>query len=212
MAVLAMLPGEARAQAGRSWVWSFDADAVEKPPRGFSFARTGGGRRGRWIVRVEKEAPSSPNVLAQIDEDPKSYRFPIAVAERPKLRDLALSVRCRAISGNVDQACGLVFRFRNARHYYVARANALENNVRLYRVVRGRRWQIAGWDGRVPGGRWNALRVQAERERITVWWNGERVIEARDRTFRRAGRVGLWTKADSVTCFDDLRAERLSVP
>ncbi len=114
-------------------------------------------------------------------------------------------VRCAAIAGSVDRACGIVFRYRNADNYYVARANALENNIRLYRVVGGRREQIANWDGNVAPGRWHELRGDAIEEHIESFWNGMKIIDAHDRTFAGHGQVGIWTKADSVSWFREIR-------
>jgi hypothetical protein len=186
------------------WKWSFDADRSGEPPSGFSFGRTGSGRVGRWVVRAEKDAPSGTNVLAQVDEDNTSYRFPIAVANEPSLQNLRLSVRCKPISGKVDQACGLVFRYRDENNYYVTRANALEDNIRLYYVLKGKRVQIGTWDGRVTRGSWHELRVDVCGDQIEIYWDGKKVIDARDTTFGDPGKVGAWTKADSATYFDDL--------
>ncbi len=184
--------------------WTFEGDRVGAGPTGFSFGRTGSGRVGRWVVLADNGAPSGANVLAQVDTDEIDHRFPIAIANEPSLRDLRLSVRCKPVSGKVDQACGLVFRYRDENHYYVARANALEDNVRLYHVVDGRRRQIAGWNGRVSGGAWHELRVDARGDHFEVFWDGQKVLDAHDQAFRDAGKVGVWTKADSVTYFDDL--------
>ena len=107
----------------------FDGDTVDQPPRGFEFGRTGGGALGRWVVRAETDAPSAPHVLAQVDSDKTDYRFPVAFTG-PALADLRLSVKCKPVSGRVDQGCGVVFRLKDADNYYVARANALEDDVR----------------------------------------------------------------------------------
>src|SRR5439155_14251925 len=162
-------------------------------------------RPGRWVVRAVPDAPSAPNVLAQVDEDGTDYRFPVAVAPGFRARDLRLSVKCKQVSGKVDQACGLVFRFRSPKNYYVVRANALENNIRLYHVKRGRRRMFASFSGEVKGGVWHELAVVARGDDFRVSWDGKEVLQGRDRTFRRAGGVGLWTKADTVTWYDDLR-------
>jgi hypothetical protein len=187
--------------------FTFDADVVGNPPAGFAFGRTGGGAQGHWTVRAEKDAPSAPNVLAQLDTDTTDYRFPVAIAEGPPNADFLLSVRCKPVSGNVDRACGLVFRFADENNYYVARANALENNVRLYHVVRGQRVQFAGWNGPVASSVWHELRVEAKGDHFQVTWDQKKVIDARDGTFAAAGKVGVWTKADSVTYFDDLKVD-----
>lgn len=195
--------------AGRAR-WSFDGDHPGGSPAGFVFGRTGSGRSGRWVVRSEPDAPSAPNVLAQEDSDRTDYRFPVAVASSPVLRDVAVAVRCKSVSGEVDRACGIVFRYRDENNYYVTRANPLEDNVRLYSVKDSRRRQIAGWNGRVTAGAWHELRAEARADSIVVYWDGRKVIEARDATFFGAGQVGVWTKADSFTLFDDLTVTPLT--
>jgi hypothetical protein len=187
--------------------WDFESAAVDQPPAGFSFGRTGSGRPGRWLIKAEKDAPSGVHVLAQLDTDSTSYRFPIAVAEELSLRDFRLAVRCKPISGKVDQACGVVFRYRDENNYYVVRANALENNVRLYYVRNGDRRQFADWNGPVSSRMWHALSVNANGDLCEIFWDGKKVVEARDKTFSEPGGIGLWTKADSVTYFDDLIVE-----
>ena len=188
---------------------TFDDEAVGSPPVGFSFARTGSGALGRWVVRAEAGAPSGANVLAQIDADGTDYRFPVAVLDEPALRDARVSVRCRTVSGRVDQACGLVARYRDENNYYLTRANALEDNVRLYTVVDGQRRQLASWSGRVTPNAWHEYRLELRGDHLEVFWDGQRVLDQRDATFGEAGHVGVWTKADSVTSFDDLHVEAL---
>ena len=189
--------------------WDFQKDKVGEAPAGFSFGKTGQGRPGKWVVAEDPTAPSRGRVLAQVDADGTDYRFPVAVADEPLLKDLLLQVRCKPVSGKVDQACGLVFRYRDENNYYVARANALEDNVRIYHVVDGRRRQFAGWNGKVPGQTWHTLAIQAQGNRFQVHFDGRPVIDAKDDTFKEAGKVGVWTKADSVTHFDALAAKPL---
>lgn len=198
---------EAKGAGRRSW--DFQADPPGAPPTGFTFVRTGHGREGRWAVVVDPTAPGGRHVLAQLDQDGTDYRFPVAVADTPILKDLRLEVLCRAVSGRTDEACGLVFRYRDPDDYYVARANALEDNVNLYRVVKGDRREIMGWSGRVSPNAWHALAVEALGDRLQVFWEGKPIIDARDDAFCDAGKVGLWTKADSVTHFADLTATPL---
>ncbi len=183
-------------------VWTFEHDKVGRAPANFTFALTGQGRPGKWVVLASSDAPSK-RVLAQIDTDPTDYRFPLAIANKPHIKDLRLSVQCKPLSGKVDQACGLVYRYKDQDNYYVTRANALEDNVRLYRMVGGNRQQIGGWNGKVAK-EWSELRVEASGDHHTVFWNGKKVIETVDATFLSPGRVGLWTKADSVTYFAKL--------
>jgi hypothetical protein len=185
--------------------WSFDADRDGQLPTGFEFARTGTGAIGLFVVRAAPDAPSLGNVLAQTDTDSTDFRFPIAVASQPMVRDGRLSVRCKVNQGRVDQACGLVFRYADANNYYVVRANALENNVRLYAFKDGKRKQFGEWDGAVAARQWHTLELEARAERFIVRWEGKPIIDARDSTFPNAGKVGVWTKADSVTWFDELK-------
>ena len=203
-----LLAGGVLAQGPAPVTLNFDADAAGQPPPGFEFGRTGGGGQGKWIVKEEKDAPSAPHVLAQVDADATDYRFPVAFTG-PEMKDLRLSVKCKPVSGKVDQGCGLVFRLKDADNYYITRANALESNVRLYHVVKGRRVQFAGWNGKVTSGVWHDLAVEAKGDHFQVSFDGKKVMDAHDKTFSDAGKFGLWTKADSVIYFDDLTATPL---
>ncbi|MBI5536490.1 MAG: DUF1080 domain-containing protein [Deltaproteobacteria bacterium] len=129
------------------------------------------------------------------------------MATEPALRDVRVSVRCKMVSGKVDQACGLVARYRDESNYYVTRANALEDNVRLYVVKDGKRKQLESWSGKVPQNAWHACRFEIRGDHLEVWWNGQKLLDHHDSTFAESGRAGVWTKADSVTYFDDLRIE-----
>lgn len=189
--------------------WTFDADAEGKPPAGFSLARTGQGSEGQWVVRKDDSAPSKPNVLAQTSQDKTDYRFPLAIVEGSAYKDLALAVRFKAISGSVDQGAGLVFRLQDKDNYYVVRANALENNLRLYHVVKGQRVQFAGSNFKIAAGVWHEMRVEAQGNEIRCYFDGQLKMSARDEAFTASGKVGLWTKADSVIYFDDLVVEEL---
>jgi hypothetical protein len=196
------------AGAQEKTVMDFESDGVGQQPKGFEFGRTGEGRPGNWTVVVQEDAPSGKKVLAQTDTDATDNRFPVAFTG-PAMKDLRLSVRCKPVFGSVDQGCGLVFRLRDASNYYVARANALEDNVRLYHVVNGRRRQFGGWNGKVASGVWHHLGVEVKGDHITVSFNGTKVIDEHDSTFSGAGKFGVWTKADSVIYFDELTATPL---
>lgn len=161
---------------------------------------TGSGPAPRWAV-VED---GGRKVLAQTSTDKTDYRFPLAIFDQPTAADLEVSVRFKAVSGDVDRAAGIAFRFSDANNYYVVRANAAEDNVRLYRVVKGQRIQFAGANAKVPSGSWQELKVSAGGNRFEVFFNGRSLYGATDATFASAGKVALWTKADSVTYFDDL--------
>jgi hypothetical protein len=189
--------------------FSFDTDPSGSPPSGLSFARTGSGPPGRWLVRADQTAPSAPNVLAQLDDDSTSFRFPVAVTSEVQPRDVRVSVRCKMISGRVDQACGLVLRYRDEKNYLITRANALEGNIRLYTVRDGDRDQIASHSEKLSANAWHAYAFEAKAQKLRVLWNGKPVLEHVDDTLMEPGRVGVWTKADSVTYFDDLKIEPL---
>jgi hypothetical protein len=191
--------------AAAGTAWSFDADRPGEPPTGFAFGLTGSGPRGRWEIMADPGAPSRGHVLAQLDADDTDFRFPIAVADAVQPANVRVSVRCKMVSGVVDQACGLVVRYQDEDNYYITRANALEGNIRLYHVQSGNRRQLASWSGVVQAGVWHDYAFEAVGDRLQVFWNGTRIIDHRDTTFAQGGRIGVWTKADSVTYFDDLR-------
>jgi hypothetical protein len=197
----------ANADDAKPTTWSFDAEKPDAKPSGFSFARTGKGKLGVWVVKAVDDAPSGKQVLAQTDADKTSDRFPVVVAGAPSLADVAVSVKCKPISGKVDQACGLVLRYQNEKNYYVTRANALEGNVRFYYVKAGKRKELASWSGTVTANAWHDYKLEAKGDRFVVTFDGKQVLDVTDKTFTKAGKVGLWTKADSVTYFDDLVVE-----
>ena len=187
----------------------FTQDAVDQPPKGFEFGHTAGvGKPGRWIV----QADGTNKVLAQADPDSTRSRFPVAVLSDLTAADVELSVRFKPISGRVDQAAGLVWRYQNQDNYYIVRANALEDNVVLYKVEGGKRTDLPlKGEGRtygkktdVPASQWSTLRVVANGRLFEVYFNGTKLYDVEDGTFVTPGKVGVWTKADSVTRFDDL--------
>lgn len=191
--------------SGKQLVYNFDSDTPGNVPAKFHSARTGSGAESRWAVMGDPTAPSKPHIVAQTSTDQTDYRFPLLIADEGSFQDLDMSVRFKALSGSVDRAGGLVFRLKDPNNYYMVRANALENNYRLYRVVNGRRSQFAGANFKVPSGEWHELRVEAVGNKITCYYDGTKKIETTDDAFKDAGKVGLWTKADSVTYFDDLK-------
>jgi len=191
--------------AGKQFVYNFDGDTLGQLPAKFHSAKTGGSATEKWIVSADPTAPSKPNVVTQTSTDQTDYRFPLLISDEGSFKDLDLRVKFKADSGNIDRAGGLVFRLKDPNNYYIVRANALENNYRLYHVVNGRRSQFAGANLKVTSGEWHELRVEAVGNKITCYYDGSQKIEATDDTFKDPGKVGLWTKADSVTSFDDLK-------
>lgn len=173
--------------------WNFDADATGGLPAGSELFS------GNWIVRAEADAPSKPNALCQVGD----AEFPAIALGASVYGDLTVTMRFKPISGKVDQAAGIIARVQDNNNYYIIRANVLETNVNLYKYAGGRRSGIKDGGAKVAQGQWQELRLQVAGDRLRGFLNGQLVVEATDATYR-AGRVGLWTKADSVTCFDDV--------
>jgi hypothetical protein len=174
----------------------------------FDLARTGQGETGKWEV-IADENSAWNLVIAQTSRDPTDYRFPLAIYRPLSIRNAKVSVRFKPVTGRVDQAGGIAVRLADPDDYYVARANALEDNVRFYRVVRGKRQQLAGTNQKVTSGEWHTLALTAEGDRFTVGFDGEELFTTKDKTFADSGKIALWTKADSVTYFDQLRIVQL---
>ena len=177
-------------------------------PADFDFARTGRGGPARWAVAAD---PSAAVGLAieQTSTDTTDYRFPLAIYRPVSASGVDVTVRFKAVAGKVDQAGGVAVRVSDPDNYYVVRANALEDNVRFYRVVKGRREQIEGANTRVTANEWHRLGLRAEGQRFTITFDGKQLFTATDRTFAGAGKVALWTKADSVTRFDRIEIRTL---
>ncbi len=178
------------------------------PPDFLTSWRTGKGAIGDWRV-VEDPSASQGKAIAQMSADPTDYRFPLAVYQPLQAQDVEASVRFKAVSGKGDQAGGLAVRLTDADNYYVVRANALEGNVNLYRVVKGRRQQMAGASAKVSSGVWHTLTLRAEGDQLSVSFDGKPLLTHNDRIFNGPGKVALWTKADSVTHFDRLEIRPL---
>jgi len=184
-------------------IFNFAKDAAGQPPAGFTSYVSGDGPAGEWLVQAMADAPSGKQVVVQTEANETDNRFPVLISDKGDYADVDVSVKGKAISGKVDQAIGLVLRFGDPQSYYVVRANALEHNVRLYKMVNGRRKQMAGADVKVAPNQWHTLRVVAQGDHIICYFDGQKLIDARDATYSK-GKVGLWTKADSVTAFADL--------
>jgi hypothetical protein len=195
--------------AGDEVVVDFEDMAAGAAPDGFTTGLTGEGKPVHWIVVEDDSAPGGTRTLAETSGDAISYRFPLAIYDGLVAKDVDVSVSFKPISGEVDQAAGLMVRVLDTDNYYIARANALEDNVRLYKVVDGDREQFAGVDTAVEQGQWQTLRLRAEGDRFEVSLNGDVLFSATDDTFSQEGKVGLWTKADSLTHFDDLAIRRI---
>jgi glycosyl hydrolase family 59 (putative galactocerebrosidase) len=201
---LLVFAGTSRAS---SFVLDFGTAEVGKPPADFSTALTGGGGPVIWVVKEDPSAPSGGKVLAQTSTDKTDYRFPLCIYDKFTAKDVTVSVRFKAVAGKVDQAAGLVARYQDKGNYYITRANALEGNVNLYKVIGGSRKHFAGVKAKVSSGEWHGLKLGVKGSHFQVFFDDKLLFEADDDTFKDPGKVGLWTKADSVTYFDDLQVE-----
>lgn len=177
---------------------SFDDVKPGEVPPGWTATKTGKGEH-KWAVVADDTAPSTPNVLKQSGE----ATYPLALKDDTSLKDGFVEVKFKLVSGQEDQAGGVVWRAKDTDNYYIARANALEGNVRIYHFVKGKRTQFKGANLPVAANRWHTLRVNFAGNRFAVLFNDKELFSAEDDTFRDAGKVGVWTKADSVTLFDD---------
>ena len=177
---------------------NFDNDEVGKLPPNWTGTMTGKGEPN-WAVVADASAPSKPNVLKQSGE----ATYPVCIKEDTRLKNGFVEVKFKPVSGKEDQAGGVIWRCQDADNYYIARANALEDNVTIYRTIKGKRASFKNTDTKVAPGVWHSLRVEFAGNQFTVILDGKKVIEATDDSFSEAGKVGVWTKADSVTLFDD---------
>lgn len=180
---------------------TFDKEPAGTLPKGWTAGVTGRGTP-RWTVEPDATAPSAPHVLKQSG----AGDFPWCVRTDTSLADGFVEVRFKPLSGREDQAGGVVWRWKDGNNYYVARANALEDNVSLYYTEKGSRKTIKYVDAPVARNAWHTLRAEFRGRHIRVLLDGKPCIELDDAHIAGAGAVGLWTKADSVTAFDDFSA------
>jgi hypothetical protein len=202
LCALLVFAGAAWGQGGGAMIVDLSKLPANLDPD-FTLWRTGQGDAGEWRLIADPTATDG-RAIAQVSKDRTDYRFPLAVYKPYSGKDLELSVRFKPVAGTVDQAGGIAVRLSTPDDYYVARANALEDNVRFYRVVKGRREQLASANAKVAANQWHTLALRAEGDRFTVSFDGKALLTARDNAFPDAGKVALWTKADSVTYFDTI--------
>jgi hypothetical protein len=196
---------------GADEIVSFDQASAGQPPPGWTATITGEGQP-EWRLLTDPTAPSAPHVLRQSGLAPRPS-FPLCLHNTARITNGFVEVKFKTVSGTIDQAAGVVWRVQNVTNYYVCRANALENNVVLYKVQHGKRTALDivgrtggyGVETPVRPATWQTLRVEFADERFKVFLDGKALFEVIDTTFSGAGGLGLWTKADSVTLFDDYR-------
>jgi hypothetical protein len=184
---------------------NFEADAVGAPPKGWTATKTGTGDP-KWTVEQDETAPSHSKIVKQSGR----ASYPVLLKNDTNIKDGFVEMKFKAVAGAEDRAGGLVWRAKDGNNYYIVRANALEDNVVLYKTVKGVRRALDivgrkggyGVDTPVPANQWLSLRVEFKGSRFTTIYNGRKLFEVEDQTFAEAGMVGLWTKADSTTLFD----------
>jgi hypothetical protein len=194
---------------------NFEKAEVDKIPPGFTSALTGSGPAPMWVVKQDGSSAAGGKVLAQTSADDTGRRYPVCVYDDITAKDVTVTIRFRPVSGKVDQAAGIVWRYQDKDNYYVVRANALENNVVLYKTEGGTRTDLKikgkttgyGIKADVPKDRWSTLSVMVAGDSFIVSLNDKPLFEVVDQTFQKPGKVGVWTKADSVTHFDDFKVE-----
>ncbi len=201
-ALLLLLPGAGDDK--KVTRWDFEDAAVGKLPADWSRAQTGKGEGSVWKIVEDTTAPKGPKVLAQTSPNGPGPLFNLCVADKSSFTDLDLSLSFKAVAGDVDQGGGPVWRYQDADNYYVARANPLENNFRVYKVVGGKRTQLGTAAIKMESGKWHTIRVVHKGDRIQCYLNGKLHLDTKDDAFKTAGKIGLWSKADAQTYFDDI--------
>ncbi len=188
--------------------WSFETNKVGAVPKGWVVAETNGaGKPATWQVIRDDSAPSKPHVVAITDSKNTRHTYNLLMAERTKFKDLEIKVMVKAITGKEDQGGGPIWRAKDADNYYIARWNPLEDNFRVYFVKDGKRKQLASAEVKADPALWHEIEIEHEGNEIEAEFDGEKLIEVKDETFAEAGMVGLWTKADAATAFDDFQVE-----
>jgi hypothetical protein len=194
--------------ASTAFAYGDNFDQASGAPSGWTSTMTGKGQP-RWTVEKDTSAPSKPNVLKQSGE----ADYPLLLKDKTSLGDGFVEVKFKAVSGKEDQAAGVIWRAKDKDNYYICRANALEGNLVLYKTEKGKRSSLdivgrkGGYGVKEPVApqQWHTLRVDFAADTFTVRLNGKELFKVKDSTFTNAGMVGLWTKADSVTLFDDFQ-------
>jgi hypothetical protein len=177
---------------------NFDDLKTGTPPPGWTATQTGKGE-AKWAVVTDDSAPSKPNVLKQSGE----ATYPVCIQDDKIIKDGFVHVKFKPVSGKEDQAGGLIWRCKDKDNYYIARANALEDNVTIYYTVNGKRTEKKRINTKVTSNQWHTLGVDFIDVYFVVTFDGKKVFTWKDDTFKDGGKVGVWTKADSVTLFDD---------
>jgi hypothetical protein len=196
--VLVIMTAVSAGSAALAETINFDDATPGAPPPGWTATKTGKGE-AKWAIEKDDTAPSKPNVLKQSGE----ATYPVCLKKDTSLKDGFVEVKFKPVSGKEDQAGGVIWRAKDADDYYIARANALEDNVTIYHTIKGKRTEKKRAKMKVAPNQWHTLRVDFSGNHFTVAFDGKKALDWEDDTFTEPGMVGLWTKADSVTLFDD---------
>ena len=188
-----------------NWL-NLESVAPGKLPEGWITAKTGEGPGSVWKVVEDKTAPGG-KVLAQTSAEGPNALFNLCIADKTRFADVDLQVSIKAVAGKIDQGGGPVWRYKDAKNYYIARMNPLEDNFRLYKVVDGKRTQLASVDVKAPAEKWHLLRIVQQGDRIQCYLNDKLEMDVKDKTFKEPGKIGLWTKADAQTYFAGLKVQ-----
>jgi hypothetical protein len=209
--VLAAAAWLASGEAALAQTVTFESETPGQPPRDFELGLAGEGGPGRWEIVADPTAVGG-KALAQLSTSTMDFRFLVAMYKPVTAANVEVTARCKPMSGQSDQACGVIVRATDAGNYYIARANALEGNVRFYRVRDGQREQLASAEAiRIERGQWHTLTLHARDDRFTVFFNEKPLHVTKDSTPEPRpvdGRVGFWVKSDSVTYFDRLEVRK----
>ena len=208
VALVALAGAAVWAEEGKERAFKFSKDDVGKVPKGWKVEKTGKGEGSEWKVVADDTAPSKSGVaLAQTAKSPGGV-FNICVAEDTKYQDVTLSVSFKAVAGDSDQGGGFVWRYKDNNNYYISRMNPLEDNFRVYKVVDGKRIQLGTKeDLKVKPGEWHKLKIVVKGNKMEGYLDGNKEWEITDDTYKDAGKVGLWSKADAQSHFDEFKAE-----
>jgi Domain of Unknown Function (DUF1080) len=185
--------------AAKDTTINFEKSVIDKLPDGFTQTGTGKLQNLDWKIVNDK----GNRIVAQLSKNEGDY-YNLLILDKIKYQDFTLTVKLKAVAGEEDQGGGLVWRYIDNNNYYIARCNPLEHNFRLYRVVSGNRKQLISVDSDIKTGIWFTMTIEMKGNRIFCSLNGKKMIEATDDTFKSPGNIGLWTKADAVTYFDDI--------
>jgi hypothetical protein len=201
---LVISSGGIAAAADAPTTWSFDDAKEGELPAGWVSAKTGEGPGSVWKVVVAERDGKKNLGLAQVSSEGPRPLYNLCVVKDAKHADVDLSVEVKAVTGKIDQGGGVVWRYRDANNYYITRWNPLETNFRVYHVVAGKRTQLATADITLPADQWHKIRAVQRGNHIQCYLNGKLLLDVTDDTIKDAGAIGLWSKADAVTWFDNL--------